>query len=147
VVGQHRSTQRVASRPPDQDKRLRRRLRTIAREHPRWGWRMAHRLPRRDGQLVNHKRIRRLWREEGLRRPVSCRKRRRTRLDTPVRLGAEYPNHVWALDFQFDETADGRRLKLLNVDVVERPAAGGRSEDAGAVAGGELAGAGQEVGV
>jgi putative transposase len=116
VVGQHRSTQRMASRPPsDQDKRLRRRLRTIAREHPRWGWRMAHRLLRRDGQLVNHKRIRRLWREEGLRRPVSCRKRRRTRLDTPVRLGADYPNHVWALDFQFDETADGRRLKLLNV--------------------------------
>ena len=76
---------------------------------------MAHRLLRRDGHSVNHKRIRRLWREEGLRRPVNCRKRRRVRPDCAERLHAEHPNQVWALDFQFDETADGRRLKLLNV--------------------------------
>ena len=76
---------------------------------------MAHRLLRRDGQPVNHKRIRRLWREEGLRRPVSCRKRRRVRPDSVQRLRAERPNQVWALDFQFDETADRRRLKLLNI--------------------------------
>lgn len=43
---------------------------------------MAHRLLRRDGHQLNHKRIRRLWREEGLRRPVTCRKRRRVRPDT-----------------------------------------------------------------
>jgi transposase InsO family protein len=116
VVGQHRSTQRAALRSPTtQEQRLRRRLRAIAREHPRWGWRMAQRLLRREGQVVNHKRIRRLWREEGLRRPVACRKRRRVRLDNPQRLQAQHPNHVWALDFQFDETADGRRLKLLNI--------------------------------
>jgi putative transposase len=76
---------------------------------------MADRLLRRDGQVINHKRIRRLWREEGLRRPVSCRKRRRVRPESAERLRAERPNQVWALDFQFDETADGRRLKLLNV--------------------------------
>jgi transposase InsO family protein len=76
---------------------------------------MAHQLIRRDGQMVNHKRIRRLWREEGLRRPTTARKRRRLHPDTTQRLRAERPNHVWALDFQFDETADGRRLKLLNV--------------------------------
>jgi putative transposase len=76
---------------------------------------MAHQLIRRDGQMVNHKRVRRLWREEGLRRPTNARKRRRLHLDTTERLRAEQPNHVWALDFQFDETADGRRLKLLNV--------------------------------
>jgi transposase InsO family protein len=76
---------------------------------------MAHQLIRRDGQMVNHKRIRRLWREEGLRRPTNVRKRRRLHPDTTQRLRAEHPNHVWALDFQFDETADGRRLKLLNV--------------------------------
>jgi putative transposase len=76
---------------------------------------MAYRLLRRDGQQVNHKRVHRLWREEGLRRPVSCRKRRRIRPGTAERLHAERRNHVWALDFQFDETADHRRLKLLNV--------------------------------
>ena len=76
---------------------------------------MAHRLLRREGWVVNRKRIRRLWREEGLRRPPQCPKRRRVRPDSPERLRATRPNHVWALDFQFDETADGRRLKLLNI--------------------------------
>jgi putative transposase len=56
---------------------------------------MAHRLLRRDGQPVNHKRIRRLWREEGLRRPVTSRKRRRVRLDCAERLHATHPNQVW----------------------------------------------------
>jgi len=72
-------------------------------------------LVRREGQPVNHKRIQRLWREEGLRRPVNARKRRRLQPGSAERLHAAHPNHVWALDFQFDETSDGRRLKLLNV--------------------------------
>ena len=80
---------------------------------------MAYRLLRRDNTKawtsVNHKRIQRLWRQEGLRRPVRARKRRRVNPDTNERLRAERPNHVWALDFQFDETTDGRRLKSLHV--------------------------------
>ena len=64
---------------------------------------MAHRLLRRDTTKawtgVNHKRIQRLWREEGLRRPVRTRKRRRVSPETTERLRAERPNHVWALDF------------------------------------------------
>ncbi len=116
VTGQCRSTQRRAPRPrrAEEDK-LRRRLRAIARRHPRWGWKMAHRLLRREGFVVNRKRIRRLWRDEGLRRPPQCRKRRRARPEAAERLVATHPNHVWALDFQFDETADQRRLKLLNI--------------------------------
>jgi putative transposase len=114
VVGQHRSTQRRPCRPrPAEEDKLRRRLRDIARAHPRWGWKMAHRLLRREGWRINRKRTRRLWREEGLRRPAVCRKRRRG--PTGERRHAIRPNDVWALDFQFDETADGRRLKLLNV--------------------------------
>jgi hypothetical protein len=55
VVGQHRSTQRLPRRQASsEEQKLRRRLRGIARQHPRWGWRMAHRLLRRDGQPVNH---------------------------------------------------------------------------------------------
>lgn len=80
---------------------------------------MAYRLLRRDAtkgwQNVNHKRVQRLWREEGLRRPVRSRKRRRRAAATGELLRAERPNHVWALDFQFDETADGRRIKSLHV--------------------------------
>src|SRR5690606_17893562 len=65
---------------------------------------------------VNHKKIQRLWREEGLRRPPASKKRkRRPGSSDGVLLRAEYPNHVWALDFQFDETSDQRRLKLLNI--------------------------------
>ena len=76
---------------------------------------MAHQLIRREGWTVNKKRTQRLWRKEGLRRPERCTKRRRVRLDSPERLRANCPNHVWAIDFQFDETADYRRLKLANI--------------------------------
>jgi len=66
---------------------------------------------------VNRKRVQRLWREEGLRVPQRTRKRRRLGESTvpAQRLRAERPNHVWAFDFQFDQTADGRVLKLLNI--------------------------------
>ena len=66
---------------------------------------------------MNRKRVQRLWREEGLRVPQRRRKRRRLGDSTvpAKRLRAERPNHVWAFDFQFDQTADGRVLKLLNI--------------------------------
>jgi putative transposase len=116
VTGQYRSTQRKAGRPHSvEEDKLRRRLRAIARAHPRWGWKTAHRLLRREGWAVNHKRIQRLWRAEGLRRPPGPRKRRRVSPEAAERLTASYPNHVWAIDFQFDETSDGRRLKLANI--------------------------------
>lgn len=115
VVGQHRSTQRRCPRPePEADVKLRRRLRRFAREHPRLGWRKAHPVVRREGWAVNHKKLRRLWREEGLVRPAPA-KRKVRRPGTGGQLfRAEYPNHVWAIDFQYDETSDQRRLKLAN---------------------------------
>ena len=58
---------------PDEEDKLRRRLRNIAREHPRWGWKTAHALVRREGFVVNRKRTQRLWRDEGLRRPAPAR--------------------------------------------------------------------------
>ena len=105
-----------APRPrPDEERRLRRRLRAIARARPRWGWRTAHRPLRREGVVINEKRTRRPWRDEGLRRPVRCRKRRRAATGTAARLRAERPNQAWALDFSVDETTDGRRPKPSNV--------------------------------
>ncbi len=116
TVDQPRTTQRRPPRPPtSEEQKLCRRLRAIARAHPRWGWKMAHQLLRREGWTINKKRTQRLWRQEGLRRPQRCTKRRRVRFDTPERLRAGAPNHVWAIDFQFDETADYRRLKLANI--------------------------------
>ena len=117
VVGQHRSTQRHATKVVDiEEAMLRRRLREIAAEHIRWGRRMAYRLLSREGWLVNHKRVHRFWREEGLQRPTPRRQKRARPVDGSVcRHQAEHPHQIWAMDFQFDATADGRRLKFLNV--------------------------------
>jgi putative transposase len=75
-------------------------------------------MARRAGWQVNNKRIRRLWREEGLRVPQRRKKKRLTGICVAV--GAigdvtDCPNVIWAMDFQFDTTADGRTLKMLNV--------------------------------
>jgi putative transposase len=117
VVGQHRSTQRHEPKRADDDAVLRAELRKFSEERPRWGYRRAHHRLRELGWEVNRKRVQRLWREEGLRVPQRKRKRRRLGESTvpAERLRAERPNHVWAFDFQFDQTADGRALKLLNV--------------------------------
>ncbi len=117
IVGQHRSTQRHRPLDPDPDKDLRRRLRDFARHHPRWGYRRAHAVLRREGQRLNRKKVQRLWREEGLRVPPRRHKRPRLGVSTTPaeRLRASYPNHVWALDYQFDVTAQGRTLKLLHI--------------------------------
>ena len=65
---------------------------------------------------MNHKRVQRLWREEGLQRPTPRKRKRARPADGSVRRHrAEHPHQVWAMDFQFDATADGRRLKFLNV--------------------------------
>jgi len=117
VVGQHRSTQRREPVRPADDAALRSELRKFSAERPRWGYRRAHHRLREEGWEVNRKRVQRCWREEGLRVPQRKRKRRRLGESTAPagRLRAERPNQVWAFDFQFDQTADGRILKLLNV--------------------------------
>jgi putative transposase len=117
IVGQHRSTQRHQPTEPDRDRALRAELRRLSRQHPRWGYRRAHAVLCEQGWAVNRKAVQRRWREEGLRVPTQRRKRQRLGSSTcPAdRLAAEHPDHVWALDYQFDQTQDGRRLKLLNV--------------------------------
>jgi putative transposase len=117
VAGQHRSTQRYEPTLAPDAAALRRRLREISEEKPRWGYRRSHARLLEEGWSVNRKRVQRLWREEGLRVPRR-RRRKRTRPGDDHdgrRLRAERPDHVWALDFQSDETADGRQIRLLNV--------------------------------
>ncbi len=73
-------------------------------------------MARKGGWKVNNKRIQRLWRQEGLRVPY--RKKKKPHRGVGVIVGAMCPvrpNVLWALDFQFDQTSDGRTLKLLNV--------------------------------
>jgi putative transposase len=117
VTGQQRSTQRREPVRAADDAALRAELRRFSKERPRWGYRRAHHRLRELGWDVNRKRVQRLWREEGLRVPQRRRKRRRLGESTvpAERLRAERPDQVWAFDFQFDQTADGRALKLLNI--------------------------------
>jgi len=117
VVGQHRSTQRLEPpAPADDEAELREFLRAFCRQRPRWGWRRAAKQARREGWRVNDKRIQRLWRAEGLKVPY--RKRKRPHRGVGSAVGAMCPiapNALWALDFQFDTTIDGRTIKLLNI--------------------------------
>jgi transposase InsO family protein len=110
VAGQNRTTQRrepLSTTMADPDAALRTWLRQYAKDHPRRGFRPAYHDARGEGWAVNHKKIQRLWREEGLRVPQ---RRRRKRLGTstaPERPKADAPNRVWAVDFQFDATTEG----------------------------------------
>lgn len=117
VVGQHRSTQRLdPPTPAGDDAELRAWLRKFSTDRPRWGWRRAANALRREGWKINNKRVQRVWREEGLRVPYRKRKGRHRGIGTAV--GAMcpiVPNALWAMDFQFDVTVDGRTLKLLNI--------------------------------
>ncbi len=117
VIGQSRSTQRLAPLSPSSDEeRLRAFLRTFATTHPRWGWRRAHDAALAGGWNVNHKRLQRLWRDEGLKVPY--RKRKKRLVGIGVQVGAMVPiapNVIWALDFQFDQTSDLRVIKMLNI--------------------------------
>ena len=98
----------------DLEAQLRSRIKALAVAHPRYGYRRIHVLLLRDGFNVNRKRVQRLWRLEGLHvAPVRRRKPRARR--NPVEVRGTHPDHVWAIDFQFDETADGRHVKILNV--------------------------------
>ena len=116
VTGQHRSTQRRLPARGRGDDALRTELHAFSRGHPRWGYRRAWAILREEGWGVNRKRVQRLWREEGLRVPVKRRKRQRLGESTVpvVRLRAERPNHVWALDFlaveQFDSLLEAQVL-------------------------------------
>jgi transposase InsO family protein len=105
---------------------LRGRLHEIARAHPRYGYRRAHALLVREGWELNRKKVLRVWREEGLKVQPRHHKRRRPVHGEQVRR-AERPNQVWAIDFQFDATRDGRMVNLANlVDEFTREALAGR---------------------
>jgi putative transposase len=117
-MDQPRSTQRLpVPQPSPFEKELRNRLRALASKNPRYGYRRLHPLLLREGFEVNAKRVRRLCRSEGLR--VQGKKRKRGRIGNSTKPGERHvamrPNHVWALDFQFDQTSDCRTLKFLNI--------------------------------
>ncbi|MGP5227057.1 IS3 family transposase [Arthrobacter rhombi] len=122
VLGQNRSALRKG-RPAVsfEEAQLRADLRAVAVKYPAWGWRKArwHLLqqPQWDGIALNKKRVRRLWRLEGLTCEPKVRKKRRSGpgAGEQKRLSAEYPMHVVGFDFQSDTTSCGRHIRFFNV--------------------------------
>ena len=89
----------------------------LATQYGRYGYRRITAMLRLKGWRVNHKRIERLWRKEGLKVPSRQPKRRRLWLNdgSCVRLRAAGKNHVWSYDFVHSRTHDGRAFRTLNI--------------------------------
>ena len=117
IVGQHRSTQRkVPCGLPDEE-RLTEDIIALTKDFGRYGYRMITGMLNNSGWHVNHKRVERIWRREGLKVPQKQPKKGRLWLNdgSCVRLRAERPNHVWSYDFVQDRTHDGRVFRTLNI--------------------------------
>ena len=113
VVGADRTSVRYRS-CRDDDADLRARLRELAGERRRFGYRRLHVLLRRDGLAINRKKTQRLYREEGLtvRRRKSRRRAVGARAPAPV---PTLPNQRWSLNFVHDQLTTGRRFRVLNI--------------------------------
>jgi len=116
-LSQPRATQRRKRQVRDDEERLSARITALASEYGRYGYRRVTELLNGEGWQVNHKRVERIWRSEGLKVPQKQPKRGRLWLNdgSCVRLRAEYRNHVWSYDFVQDRTRDGRSLRILCV--------------------------------
>jgi len=102
---------------PDEERLLVDRVVELATQYGRYGYRRITALLRAEGWLVNHKRIERLWRQEGLKVPQKQPKRRRLWLNdgSCMRLRPAYTDHVWSSDFMHARTHDGRAFRLLTI--------------------------------
>jgi putative transposase len=113
---------RTFRRPPgpDRDAELRIRLRGLAEERRHFGSPRLQILLRREGIIVNHKRVERVYREEGLSLRLKHRRKRASHLRV-VPPGPTGPNQHWAMDFVSDCLISGRRLRMLTVvDLYDR---------------------------
>lgn len=117
MIDQPRSTQRLRPYTPDDEPQLIADIVELAEKYGRYGYRMITGLLRQNGWKVNHKRVERLWRREGLKVPRKQPKRGRLWLNdgSCIRLRPQYKNHVWSYDFMNARTADGRAFRMLNV--------------------------------
>lgn len=96
---------------------LREEIIRLACEYGRYGYRRITALLRNEGWLVNHKRVERIWREEGLKVPRKQKKRKRLWLNdgSCIRLRPEYPKHVWSYDIMMDQTKNKKQMRILNI--------------------------------
>jgi transposase InsO family protein len=121
LLGRSRSTLRYRPAARQGDLPLLQAIKRLAREHPRWGYRLIHARLEHQGWTVNLKRVRRLWREANLQRPVHRRRpdklgpKRGSSANSCANRPARFKNDVWAYDFVADRTVSGRPLRWLTL--------------------------------
>ncbi len=117
VLGQCRVTQRYASYVTGEEEKLVARIIELATQYGRYGYRRITALLKQEEWQVNHKKVERIWRREGLKVPQKQPKRRRLWLNdgSCIRLRPEYRDHVWSYDFVIARTSDGRSFRILAI--------------------------------
>lgn len=103
--------------PQDDEEEPQLKIIRFAKKHGRYGYRMIAQLLRIAGWKVSHKKIERLWREEGLQLPKRYKKRRRLyhKDSLVIRLRRQHTNHIWSIDFVHDKLSNRRPYKMLTV--------------------------------
>ena len=101
----------------DEEARLVERITELATQYGRYGYRRITAMLRQEGWQVNHKRVERIWRREGLKVPKKQPKRRRLWLNdgSCIKLRPDHKDHVWSYDFVIARTAEGRAFRILNI--------------------------------
>lgn len=117
TLGLSRSVQRYKSKRPDDEDLLRQNIVSLAGQYGRYGYRRITAMLQADGWNVNHKRVERLWREEGLKVPSRQAKRGRLYLNdgSCIRLRPCWENHVWSYDFVSDRLMTNKKFRMLTV--------------------------------
>jgi putative transposase len=117
VLEQVRKTQRHVPRVMDDEELLTQRIAELATQYGRYGYRRITAMLKSENWMVNHKRVERIWRREGLKVPAKQPKRKRLWLSdgSCIRLRPEHRDHVWSYDFVKSHTADGRGFRILTI--------------------------------
>jgi putative transposase len=117
VLEQVRTTQRLKPCIADEEEQLTSKIVELATKYGRYGYRRITALLKQENWKVNHKKVERIWRKEGLKVPQRQPKRGRLWLNNGscVRLRPEYKDHVWSYDFMVDRTTDGRSFRILTI--------------------------------
>jgi len=118
ILGQARATQRRETSAPSDEKQLTHDIIALATKYGRYGYRrITALLNDQKGWRVNHKRVERIWRREGLKVPKKQPKRGRLWLNdgSCIRLRPEHKDHVWSYDFMVERTSNGKAFRILNI--------------------------------
>ena len=117
ALGQSRGLQRRQRLRPDDEQALAEAIIRLATRYGRYGYKRITALLQAEGWTVNHKRVERIWRQEGLKVPQRHKKRGRLYLNdgSCIRLRACWANHVWSYDFVAERLIDGTKIRILTV--------------------------------